>query len=102
MKERPTEANTPRTKVREVKDVAYQAFDGKIGHIVAILNNLRDEGGWEGIEVKNVYWNTGAAYQVYRFRQENDKEYGDRLRRLQGEYDSKMKKFLELRKELEG
>lgn len=69
--------------------------------ILTSLNGLAKSGGWEGVEVLNLYWNKGAEYQLYRHREENDEEYNNRLRGLQGMYDYKVKKLEALKRELE-
>lgn len=101
MKERPSEANTPRCKVRETHELPYDTFQGTLENIKSYLDKLIKDGRWEGIEVLNVFWNRGAVYQLYRYREENEVEYGNRLRGLQGKYDNKLKKLKELQEELE-
>lgn len=101
MKERPSEANTPRAKVRETHELPYDTFQGTLENIKSYLDKLIKDGRWEGIEVLNVFWGRGAVYQVYRHRLETDIEYENRLKGLQGKYDSKLRQLKALQEELE-
>lgn len=101
MKERPTEENTPRIKIKILsKDLPYEVFSGDLYGISKFVNGLMNEGKWEGIEISEVYWDKAATYQLYRYRMETDTEYNNRLRGLQSQYDHKLRKLKELQDEL--
>lgn len=98
MKERPSEANTPRCKVKVTHELSYEMFDGTLDEIKFSLDRLIKD-GWEGIEVASVFWNRGAVYRAYRHRLETGTEYENRLKGLQGKYDSKLKQLKALQEE---
>jgi hypothetical protein len=84
----------------------YGDFDGKLEDIISSLQAELDA-GWEGLE-SEYEWDYGGEkyieYYLYKFREENDKEYEKRLKQLEKEKAEKAKakeqKFQQLKKDL--
>jgi len=97
------EMTEPRIKVKETVRIDAP-FDGKLKHIIAQLQDWMTEGEWEGI-VEEPYGYDGAVeYYLYKFREENDKEYEKRVKQLEKEKEEKVKakerKLQQLKKDL--
>ena len=54
---------------------------GKLEDIIAMLQDWKNEGGWEGIQV---YWldNGRPRYELYKVRLETDEEFEIRMKKL--------------------
>lgn len=91
-----------RIQVRETQKY-YGIFDGKLEDIIASLQSELDS-GWEGIE-SEYEWDYGGEkyieYYLYKFREENDKEYANRLKLLEKEKANKAKEKERRRKQYE-
>lgn len=77
---------TKRIKVKETSRVRFD-FEGKIQYIIEDLESSLQE-GWEGIEIDYEYYygdSQSTRYDLYRFREENDKEYTLRIKQLDAE-----------------
>ena len=72
-------------------------FDGTLESLIAALKTELDA-GWAGLECEN------GAYYIYKFREENDKEYEKRMKQLEKEKAEKVKakerKLQQLKKDL--
>ena len=95
-----------RIQVKETKK-HYGEFDGSLESIVASLQAELDD-GWEGLESEYDYgYGDDERYIVYNFykhREENDKEYAERVKLLEKEKAEKAKakerKLKQLKKDL--
>ena len=96
-----------RIQVKETQKY-YGDFDGTLESVIASLQAELDA-GWEGIE-SEYEWDYGyggekyTVYHLYKFREENDKEYEKRLKQLEKEKAVKAKakerKLKQLKKDL--
>ena len=89
----------PRINVKVTKSFSWEGFNGDFDSIISQIQDLKDE--WVGVEEYtdggyDIYSTVYTAFRLYKFRAENDKEYKDRMRRL--EYDNKVKLREEKRK----
>ena len=89
----------PRIKVKVTKEYAWEDCTGDFDTVISHIEDLKDE--WWGIEAYTgggyvVHSPTYTAFRLYKFREENDEEYKDRMRRL--EYENKQKLKEEKRK----
>jgi len=89
-----------RIQVRETTSVDSYIFEGKLEEIIEMLQDWKEEGKWEGIEVDYGY-EDGNDYQLYKHREETDKEYDKRMRLLEKEKSEKLKAKERRRKEYE-
>ena len=89
-----------RIQVRETKSIDSYSFDGNLEDIIEMLQDWKNEGGWEGIEIEYDYEN-GNSYQLYKHCEETDKEYDRRMRLLEKEKSEKIKAKERRRKEYE-
>lgn len=89
----------------QVKEIAKidDLFEGKLEDIIAQLQNWKNEGEWVGIETE-YYQDYGFEYNLYKFREENDKEYNKRVKLLEKEKadraKAKERKLQQLKKDL--
>ena len=99
-----------RIKVKETAYLDRSNFAGKLEDIVAKLQDWMSEGEWEGIERYtdggyDLYSPIVEYYRLYKHREENDKEYAKRVKRLEKEKADKVKakerKLQQLKKELD-
>ena len=92
-----------RIQVRETTSVDSYIFEGKLEEIIEMLQDWKEEGKWEGIEVDYGY-EDGNDYQLYKHREETDKEYDKRMKQLENEKAEKVKakerKLKQLKKDL--
>ena len=94
-----------RIQVKETQRY-YRDFDGTLESVIASLQAELDA-GWEGIE-SDWEWDYGGekytVYHLYKFREENDKEYEKRLKQREKEKADKAKakerKLEQLKKDL--
>ena len=89
-----------RIQVKETKSIDSYSFDGNLEDIIEMLQDWKNEGYWEGIEIEYDYEN-GNSYQLYKHCEETDKEYDKRMRLLEKEKSKKLKAKERRRKEYE-
>ena len=93
---------TKRIQVK-VRERYWDDFDGTLESIIAGLQSALDA-GWEGIEVDSEPYEDYITYYLYKFREENDKEYEKRVKQLEKEKADKAKakerKLAQLKKDL--
>ena len=89
-----------RIQVKETTSVDSYIFEGKLEEIIEMLQDWKEEGKWEGIEVDYGY-EDGNDYQLYKHREETDKEYDKRMKLLEKEKSEKLKAKERRRKEYE-
>jgi hypothetical protein len=89
-----------RIQVKETKSIDSYSFDGNLEDIIEMLQDWKNEGYWEGIEIEYDYEN-GNSYQLYKHCEETDKEYDKRMRLLEKEKSEKLKAKERRRKEYE-
>ena len=89
-----------RIQVRETKSIDSYSFDGNLEDIIEMLQDWKNEGNWEGVEIEYDYEN-GNSYQLYKHCEETDKEYDKRMRLLEKEKSEKIKAKERRRKEYE-
>ncbi len=89
-------------KVKETTSIDSYSFEGKLEEIIEMLQDWKNEGEWEGIEID--YYEEGNNYQLYKHREETDKEYEKRMKQLEKEKAEKAKakerKLQQLKKDL--
>jgi hypothetical protein len=89
-------------KVKETTSIDSYSFEGKLEEIIEMLQDWKNEGKWEGIEID--YYEEGNNYQLYKHREETDKEYDKRMKLLEKEKAEKVKakerKLKQLKKDL--
>lgn len=88
-----------RIQVRETKSIDSYSFEGKLEDIIEMLQDWKNEGEWEGIEID--YYEDENDYQLYKHREETDKEYEKRMKLLEKEKTDKLKAKERRRKEYE-
>jgi hypothetical protein len=76
-------------KVKETTSIDSYSFEGKLEEIIEMLQDWENEGEWEGIEID--YYEEGNNYQLYKHREETDKEYDKRMKLLEKEKAEKVK-----------
>jgi len=76
-------------KVKETTSIDSYSFEGKLEEIIEMLQDWKNEGEWEGIEID--YYEEGNNYQLYKHREETDKEYDKRMKLLEKEKAEKVK-----------
>ena len=90
-----------RIKVKETKEY-WGNFVGSFEDIISSLQKCKDI-GWEGLESK-YYMDYGNEYNLYKHREETDKEYNIRVKLLEKEKEEKAKakerKLEKLKKDL--
>ncbi len=85
--------------VKETEEFCMEQLEGKLEDVIAILQDWKNEGGWEGIEVGYGRWDDSDVYFLYKHREETDKEYEKRIKQLEKEKAVKAKaKELKLEK----
>jgi hypothetical protein len=93
---------TNKIKVKETTSIDSYSFEGKLEEIIEMLQDWENEGEWEGIEID--YYEEGTNYQLYKHREETDKEYDKRMKQLEKEKAEKVKakerKLKQLKKDL--
>ena len=80
-----------RIEVRETS-CCYFDFDVPLSSLINDIQAAIDE-GWEGIETYYEYYygdsQSHTVYKLYKYREENDKEYSLRMKRLEAEKAAK-------------
>jgi len=74
-------------------------FEGTLESLIAALQAELDA-GWAGLEYDFEPYEEGTYY-LYKFREENDKEYEKRMKQLEKEKEQKLKAKERRRKEYE-
>ena len=91
-----------RIQVRETKSIDSYSFDGKLEDIIEMLQDWKNEDEWEGIDFYG--YEDGNDYQLYKHREETDKEYDKRMKQLEKEkaeeVKAKERKLKQLKKDL--
>jgi hypothetical protein len=89
-------------KVKETSGIELYHFEGSLEDVIAMLQDFKNEGEWEGIELDEYY--ESCSYQLYKHREETDKEYDKRMKLLEKEKAEKVKakerKLKQLKKDL--
>jgi hypothetical protein len=89
-------------KVKETSGIELYHFEGSLEDVIAMLQDFKNEGKWEGIELDEYY--ESCSYQLYKHREETDKEYDKRMKLLEKEKAEKVKakerKLKQLKKDL--
>jgi hypothetical protein len=86
-------------KVKETSGIELYHFEGSLEDVIAMLQDFKNEGKWEGIELDEYY--ESCSYQLYKHREETDKEYDKRMKLLEKEKAEKVKAKERRRKEYE-
>jgi hypothetical protein len=86
-------------KVKETFGIELYHFEGSLEDVIAMLQDFKNEGKWEGIELDEYY--ESCSYQLYKHREETDKEYDKRMKLLEKEKAEKVKAKERRRKEYE-
>ena len=84
--------------IKETTSVECYSFEGKLEEIIEMLQDWK-EAGWEGIDFYGYV--DGNDYQLYKHREETDKEYDKRMKLLEKEKSEKLKAKERRRKEYE-
>jgi len=84
-------------KVKETTSIDSYSFEGKLEEIIEMLQDWKNEGEWEGIEID--YYEEGNNYQLYKHREETDKEYDKRMKLLE-KVKAKERHLKQLKKDL--
>ena len=84
--------------IKETTSVECYSFEGKLEEIIEMLQDWK-EAGWAGIEID--YYEDGNHYQLYKHREETDKEYDKRMRVIEKQKAEKLKDKERRRKEYE-
>ena len=88
-----------RIQVRETKSIDNYSFEGKLESIIEMLQDWKNEGEWEGVEIYDY-----NDCQLYKHREETDKEYDKRMKQLEKEkaeeVKAKERKLKQLKKDL--
>ena len=90
-------------KVKETK-MYWGNFQGSLESIITSLQKHLDA-GWEGIEIQSNYSESiYVDYFLYKYREETDKEYDERMKQLvkekEKEEKAKERKLQQLKKDL--
>jgi hypothetical protein len=88
-----------RIQVKETERY-YGDFEGSFTEIITSLKNAIDE-GWEGIDAESYGYDGGVEYYLYKYREENDKEYEKRMKELEKQKEEKLKQKDKRRQEYE-
>jgi hypothetical protein len=90
--------------VKETEEFCMEELEGKLEDVIAILQDWKNEGEWEGIEIVYGRWDDVDVYLLYKHREETDKEYEKRMKQLEKEKAEKEKakerKLQQLKKDL--
>jgi len=87
--------------VKETEEFCMEQLEGKLEDVIAILQDWKNEGGWEGIEIGYGRWDDSDVYFLYKHREETDKEYEKRMKQLEKEKEQELKAKERRRKEYE-
>jgi Tfp pilus assembly ATPase PilU len=92
-----------RIQVKETTLIDRYIFEGKLEEIIEMLQDWKNEGEWEGIVID---YDDETSYQLYKHREETDKEYDRRMKEMQKAENLKAKErrrkeYEKLKKEFE-
>jgi hypothetical protein len=94
----------PRIQVKETTEVWFE-FEGTIEEIISILQECKEK-GYEGVEAVSRGYDGAVDYYFYKFREENDQEYEQRMgdiefleKRELKEKEKRRKEYEKLKKE---
>lgn len=90
---------TERIQVKETTQYCGD-FSGKLEHIIMMLQDFKNEGEWEGIQVEYDYYDC-PRYSLYKYRPETDEEYETRMKELKKQEEKELKAKDRRRKEYE-
>ena len=82
--------------IKETKSIDSYSFDGKLESIIDMLQDWKNEGGWEGI----VFFND-CDYQLYKHREETLVEVVRRTQAEEYDKETRRKQYEKLKKEFE-
>ena len=82
--------------IKETEMINPYQFEGKLEEIIEMLQDWKNEGGWEGI----VFFND-CDYQLYKHREETDAEVERRTKAEEYDKERRRKEYEKLRKEFE-
>ena len=85
--------------IKETYGIELYHFDGKLEDIIAMLQDWKEEGKWEGIEID--YDENGNSYQLYKHREETLVEVVRRTQAEEYDKERRRKEYEKLRKEFE-
>ena len=95
-----------KVKIKETSGIELYHFEGSLENIIAMLQDFKNEGKWEGIELDEYY--ESCSYQLYKYREETDYEYEMRMKEIEKknlqkvkEKENRRKQYEKLRKEFE-
>jgi hypothetical protein len=91
--------NTERIEVKQT-EYCWVDFEGTLDTIISDLQKCKED-GWEGIGVEYYGYDGGREYYLYKYREETDEEYAERLK-VEEKQEEKLKKdkLKRLKKEL--
>jgi len=84
----------PRIKVKVTQVFSWDNYTGEFDSVISLIQDLKDE--WVGIEAYtdggyDIHSSVYTAFRLYKFREENDREYKDRMWRLECENKEKLR-----------
>ena len=82
--------------IKETEMINPYQFEGKLEEIIEMLQDWKNEGGWEGI----VFFND-CDYQLYKHREETLVEVVRRTKAEEYDKERRRKEYEKLRKEFE-
>ena len=85
--------------IKETKSIDSYSFDGKLESIIDMLQDWKNAGGWEGIEID--YYEDGNHYQLYKHREETLVEVVRRTQAEEYDKETRRKHYEKLKKEFE-
>lgn len=74
---------------------------GKLEDIIPMLQDLKDEGEWEGIEEYYEMYSPCPSYRLYKYNLETDYEYEIRTKAFQKQKAKELKEKKQRRKQYE-
>jgi hypothetical protein len=86
-------------KVKETSGIELYHFEGSLEDVIAMLQDFKNEGEWEGIELDEYY--ESCSYQLYKHREETDYEYEMRMKEIEKQNRQKVKEKENRRKQYE-
>jgi hypothetical protein len=91
--------NTERIKIKQT-EYCWVEFDLPLDILISDLQKCKED-GWEGIDIEYYGHDGGREYYLYKYREENDEEYAERMKaEKKQEEKSKKDKLKKLKKEL--
>ena len=78
-----------RIQVRETERY-YENLEGPLTEIITSLQNAIDD-GWEGLEQEYERYEDYTSPYLYKHREENDKEYAKRMKKMEKQKEQEIK-----------